>query len=95
MYGRVAKPKFFILLSLIAVMVFAAGTLAVKARMDRNAETLRQIRQEQQALVDELGQLEDDIEYAQTDAYIENAARETLELIMPGEIRYMSGSGND
>lgn len=88
---RVAKPRFFILLSVIAVAVFFAGTLAVRARMERNAELLRQIRQEQQALVDQYGQLEKDIEYAQTDAYIENRVREELGWIKPGEIRYMSG----
>lgn len=91
MSGRTAKPRFFVLLSVIAAMVFVAGIAAVRVRMDRDAELLQQIRMEQQALVDEIGELEREIEYVQTDEYIENAAREELGLIMPGEIRYMNG----
>lgn len=89
MQRRTVRPRFFILMSVIAVLVFCAGTMAVNARMNQNAELLRRIRQEQQALVDEIGRLEQEIEYAQTDDYIENAAREELGWIMPGEIRYM------
>lgn len=91
MHGRTAKPRFFILLSVIAALVFAGGIAAVRVRMDRDAELLQQIRMEQQALVDEIGELEQEIEYVQTDEYIENAACEELGLIMPGEIRYMNG----
>ena len=91
MQGRKAKPRFFILMSVVAALVFVAGTTAVRVRMDQDAELLQQIRMEQQALVDEIGQLEQEIEYSQTDEYIENAAREELGWLMPGEIRYMPG----
>ena len=89
MKRKTVRPRFFVLLSLIAVAVFCAGTMAVRARMDQNAELLKQVRQEQQALVDELDRLEEEIEYAQTEEYIENAAREELKWLKPGEIRYM------
>ena len=91
MHGRTAKPRFFILLSAIAALVFFAGTMAVRVRMNQDAQLLQQIRMEQQTLVDEIGQLEQEIEYVQTDEYIENAARDELGLIRPGEIRYMNG----
>ena len=94
MQGRKAKPRFFILMSVVAALVFVAGTTAVRVRMDQDAELLQQIRMEQQALVDEIGQLEQEIEYVQSDEYIENAARDELGWIKPGELRYMT-TGNE
>ena len=89
MNNREAKPRFFVLLSVIAALVFAVGVIAVRGRMARDAEVLQQLRREQQTLVDSISELEDELEYAQTDEYVENAAREELNMIMPGEIRYM------
>ncbi|MDO4355661.1 MAG: septum formation initiator family protein [Clostridia bacterium] len=89
-HGRTAQPRFFLILSVIAALVFVAGTTMVRMRMNRDAQRLAEVRLEQQALVDEIGRLEQQIEYVQTDDYVENAAREELGLIMPGEIRYMS-----
>lgn len=90
MHGRTAQPRFFVILSVIAALVFVAGTTMVRARMKQDARRLAEVRLEQQALVDEISQLEQQIEYVQTDEYVENAARDELGLIMPGEIRYMS-----
>lgn len=94
MQGRRTQPRFFLLMSVIAALVFVAGTAAVRVRMDQDAELLQQIRMEQQALVDEIGQLEQEIEYVKSDEYIENAARDELGWIKPGEIRYMT-TGNE
>lgn len=90
MHGRTAQPRFFVILSVIAALVFVAGTTMVRTRMMQDARRLAEVRLEQQALVDEISQLEQQIEYVQTDEYVENAARDELGLIMPGEIRYMS-----
>lgn len=90
MHGRTAQPRFFVILSVIAALVFVAGTAMVRTRMMQDARRLAEVRLEQQALVDEISQLEQQIEYVQTDEYVENAARDELGLIMPGEIRYMS-----
>lgn len=92
MRGRTAQPRFFLILSVLAALVFLAGTAMVQVRMKQDARRLAEVRQEQQALVDEISWLEQQIEYVQTDEYVENAAREELGLIMPGEIRYMSDS---
>ena len=90
MHGRTAQPRFFVILSVIAALVFVAGTTMVRTRMMQDARRLAEVRLEQQALVDEISHLEQQIEYVQTDEYVENAARDELGLIMPGEIRYMS-----
>lgn len=91
MHGRTAQPRFFVILSVIAALVFVAGTTMVRTRMMQDARRLAEVRLEQQALVaDLIHQLEQQIEYVQTDEYVENAARDELGLIMPGEIRYMS-----
>lgn len=87
---RRAQPRFFLLLALIAALVFAAGTGMVNMRMRQDARRLAEVRREQQALVDEISRLEQEIQYVQTDDYVKNAARDELGLIMPGEIRYMS-----
>ena len=90
MHGRTAQPRFFVILSVIAALVFVAGTTMVRTRMMQDARRLAEVRLEQQALVDEISQLEQQIEYVQKDEYVENAARDELGLIMPGEIRYKS-----
>ena len=93
MSNRKVKPRFYILLSVIAALVFFCGVMAIRGRMAQDARLLQQLRREQQTLVDELSTLEEDIEYAQTDEYIENTAREEYNMIKPGEIRYM-GTGD-
>lgn len=89
MHAREVKPRFFILLSVIAAVVFAVGVMAIRTRMANDALVLQEIRRQQQTLVDEIDALEDELEYVQTDEYIENAAREELYMLKPGEIRYM------
>ena len=41
----------------------------------------------------EIGELEKEIEFVQTDEYVERAARDELGLIMPGEVRYVNAAG--
>ena len=54
MHGRTAQPRFFVILSVIAALVFVAGTTMVRTRMMQDARRLAEVRLEQQALVDEI-----------------------------------------
>ena len=40
----------------------------------------------------EIGELQEEIDFVQTDAYVERAARDELGLIMPGEVRYVNAA---
>lgn len=77
-------------LSVVAALVFAGSVMAVQYRIDQETETLMRVRQEQQALIDDLALLDQEIRYVQTDDYIIDAARDDLGMINPGEIRYMT-----
>lgn len=48
---------------------------------------------ERDQIVREIGELEKEIEFVQTDEYVERAARDELGLIMPGEVRYVNAAG--
>ena len=90
MRTRRESAGFFLLLSVLAAAVFLGGGFAMRSRMDADAKRLAEVRQQQQALIDEIGDLERRIQFAQTDAFVENAAR-SEGYLRPGDIRYMSG----
>ena len=103
MHGRTAQPRFFVILSVIAALVFVAGTTMVRTRMMQDARRLAEVRLEQQALVDEISQLEQQIELRRSEnedlaqllaqgdlnAFVEKRARdEDLGYVYPDERVY-------
>jgi len=88
-YKRVAKPRFFLFIMVIAVAVFSCSYFFegryIKVQEKRIAE-LDGIR-EAAALAN--GELERKIIFTETDEYIERVAREELSLLKPGQIRFV------
>ena len=50
------------------------------------------LTEQRDQLVREIGELQEEIDFVQTDAYVERAARDELGLIMPGEVRYVNAA---
>ena len=92
LYGRRLRPKPRFWALLIAAMAAAFG-ISCMLGMQRAAQLdarLEGLRQERAALSRELAELAGMLEYAQTDSYVERIARDELNLLYPGEIRYIA-----
>ena len=86
------KPRFWLMLSLTAAVVFSVSFLVARNRLDAAAAEVAALEAQRDQLVREIGTLQDEINFAQTDEYIERAARDELGLIMPGEVRYVNAN---
>ncbi len=86
------RPRFWLMLSLVAALVFCVSLLVAHSRLEAERAEVDALIAERDSLVREIGALEKDISFAQTDDYVERAARDSLGLIMPGEVRYVNAS---
>ena len=84
------NPRFYILAfaALAICLGLSFGVTQVKLR--QGDARLAAKKAERDALVARIGELQREVDYAQTDEYVERLARDELQLIMPGEIRYVS-----
>ena len=85
-----ATPRFYLILIAVLILGFGlnCGLAALQLhRLDRRAEALEAQRQAQTQQLEALGRK---LEYAQTDACVEHIARSRLNLLYPGEIRYIA-----
>ncbi len=87
------RPRFWVMLSLTAALVFSVSFLVTRARLDAQVARVQERTAERDQIVREIGELEKEIEFVQTDEYVERAARDELGLIMPGEVRYVNAAG--
>ena len=86
------RPRFWLLLSLTAALVFCVSLLVAQSRLNAAGAQVDALTQQRDALVREIGELQEEIDFVQTDAYVERAARDELGLIMPGEVRYVNAA---
>ena len=61
-------------------------------RLDAASAQVSALTEQRDQLVREIGELQEEIDFVQTDAYVERAARDELGLIMPGEVRYVNAA---
>lgn len=87
------KPRFWLTLSVTAALVFSVSFLVTRARLEAQAVRVQERIAERDQIVREIGELENEIDFVQTDEYVERAARDELGLIMPGEVRYVNAAG--
>ena len=84
------RPRFWVFVILIMVLCFSASCGVAQMRYNDNSERLNVLITEKLALDQQVKSLTGRLNYLRTDAYIERVARDELNLIMPGEIRYVS-----
>ncbi len=86
------RPRFymFMIVALLAVLAVSFTVGALKLR--EGDAVLADKKQERNALSAEISDLQSEIDFAQTDEFVERTARDELGLIMPGEIRYVGGN---
>ena len=87
---RRVKPRFWGFLIAVTMIVFLASFAVMRVRYGYGARLLAQAQSEKDALAAEAGVLKERLDYAQTDEYVMRIARDELNMIMPGEIRYVN-----
>ena len=89
---RRIKPRFWAYVIVITLIVFLTSFMVMRVRYGYGARQLAQAQSEKNALAAEADVLKKQLDYAQTDEYVMRVARDELNMIMPGEIRYVNGS---
>lgn len=89
---RRVKPRFWGFLIAVTLIVFLASFAVMRVRYGYGARVLAQAQSEKNALAAEADALKNQLDYAQTDEYVMRIARDELNMIMPGEIRYVNGT---
>ena len=89
---RRIKPRFWGFMIAVTLIVFLASFAVMRIRYSYGAQQLAQAQSERDALAVEAKLKADQLEFAQTDEYVVRIARDELNMIMPGEIRYVNGT---
>ena len=89
---RRVKPRFWGFMIAVTLLVFLASFAVLRIRYGYGAQQLAQAEGERDALAVEAKTLGERLEFAQTDEYVIRVARDELNMIMPGEIRYVNGA---
>lgn len=91
---KAGRRKRKALYAVIILAIIAAISMSVFNIISLKSEQ-RQAKEEQQRLLDEKKQLEQQLDESSDPAYIEDAAREMLRMIDPGETIYVMPYGSD
>ena len=86
---RFLQPRFWGLICVLLIIGFSVALTAQYVRLRSQEATLISLENERLRLMEEVDELSQTAEYMETDAYIEQAARERLGMLMPDEIRYV------
>ena len=86
------KPRFWVIIITITALIFGINFLAQSNRCVRGERELAELTERRNALILQNNALADELEFAHTDEYIIRVARDELDLIMPGEVRYVSAN---
>jgi len=84
------RPRFFGFIIVVMLLCFTISFLVAQFHYARASERLGALRMEKLDLTNRMTALTDQLSYVQSDAYVERVARDELNMIMPGEIRYVS-----
>ena len=89
---RRVKPRFWGFMIAVTLIVFLASFVVMRIRYNYGAQRLAQAQSARDAPAVTAQSLGDQLKFAQTDEYVMRIARDELNMIMPGEIRYVNGA---
>lgn len=84
------RPRFWLFLILLMIAGFGLSCAVSQVKRMQVDARVAALEAEKMALTERIRALEKQYAYVQTDAYIERVARDELNMIYPGEIRYVS-----
>lgn len=85
------RPRFYLLLAAALALAFGLNCGLMQLRIHRAEIRIAALQQQRLAQESRLLALDEAIALAETDAYVESIARSELNLLYPGEIRYIAG----
>ena len=87
---RSVKPRFWGFLIVFMLLCFTMSGAVAQMHYNRASQRVQSLSAERLELINQISLLNSQLNYVQTDDYIERIARDELNMIMPGEIRYVS-----
>ena len=91
MHGRYrVKPRFAVFLLVFVFILSLCVRMTVSAFSSKAIAQQTTLQERYKELCTEIASLQEEINYSQTDEYIENTARKELGMMKEGEIRYVS-----
>ena len=84
------QPRFWRFVILLLVLIFGACALSSELKYRRCCAHLAQVQLDRDAAAQRVDALTERLTQVQTDAYTEEIARRELNLLYPGEIRYVA-----
>lgn len=85
-----ATPRLWLFLIGFMLVCFSVTFIAAQIRYGQISDRLAQLTQQKTALANQVSALTQQLDYVRSDDYVERVARDELNMIMPGEIRYVS-----
>ena len=85
-------PRFWTFMIVVTALVFSVSFIVMQHRYERGAIQLAQARDYRDEMTLQMQDLNAQLTYAQTDDYIIREARDRLDMIMPGEVRYVNSA---
>lgn len=82
--------RFYLFLIAFMLISFCASYAVAQVHYHRASERLAGLTDQKVTLTNRVHELSARLDYVRTDAYIERVARDELNMIRPGEIRYVS-----
>lgn len=84
------RPRFLVFIIVVMLLCFTCSFAVAQVRYRQASSRIDALNVERALLTDEVELLSDRLQYMCTDAYVERVARDELNMLMPGEVRYVS-----
>lgn len=84
------RPRFYVFIIVLMLFCFAVSGAVSQLHYNRVERRVGSLSNEWLALSERVNMLNEQLDYVRTDAYVERIARDELNMIMPGEIRYIA-----
>ncbi len=86
-----ATPRFYLLLVAALCVGFALSCGLIHLRSWHVERRLAALNEERSRLDAQIEAFKERLEYVQSDAYVQRVARDELNMLYPGEVRYIAG----
>ena len=84
------QPRFWVFVIVVMLLCFGTSYAVTQLRYGQITDHVQALSQEKVGLMDRINELSTQLDYVSTDAYVERVARDELDMIRPGEVRYVS-----
>ena len=84
------QPRFWLFVIALMVLCFGASSAVAQYRYAQVSDHLSALNEDKILLTNRISDLNAQLDYVRTDAYVERVARDELNMLLPGEIRYVS-----